>query len=82
MKAAAIAEIATRANPERDWQDAALLLSVAVDPLTLAEGCSRTDRRRLSRLAPLRDRRHPGWATLTDDAFRRGTTALDFLTNL
>lgn len=82
VKAAAIAEVVARANPERDWQDAALLLSVAVDPFTLAESCSRTDRRRLARLAPLRDRRHPGWATLTDDAFRRGTAALDFLTNL
>ncbi len=80
-KAAATAEIASRTNPDRDWQDAALLLSFAVDPLALAEQCSRTDRRRLARLAPLRDRRHPGWATLADDDFRRGTAALDFLTN-
>jgi hypothetical protein len=79
-KAAAATEIAVRENPERDWQDAALLLSLIPDPLTMAEECGRKDRQRLARLAALRDRSHVGWSVLTDDDFRRGVAALDFLT--
>jgi len=78
-KAAAATEIPVRLNPERDWQDAALLLSLVPDPVSMAAECERRDRKRLTRLAPLGDRAHVGWATLSDDDFRRGSATLDFL---
>jgi hypothetical protein len=78
-KAAATSEIAVRHNPERDWQDAALLLSLVTDPLTMAAQITAKDRQRLNRLSPLLELRHPGWAVLTADDFRRGAATLSFL---
>jgi hypothetical protein len=66
-------------HPARDWQDAALLLSLMPDPMATAAECGRKDRQRLGRLAPLRDRGHVGWSTLSDEDYRRGTAALAFL---
>jgi hypothetical protein len=77
---AAATQIAARQHPERDWQDAALLLSLLVDPLAAAETCTKKDRQRLRLLEPLSDPGHRGWAVFEDDsAHRRGTTTLAFL---
>ena len=72
-------KLRVRKNPERDWQDCALLLSIAPDPVALAGELARKDRQRLRRLVPLRERHHAGWATLTDDDYRRGSATLEFL---
>lgn len=72
--------IAVRDNRERDWQDAALLLSLIADPIATAAACDSKDRARLRRLEPLTDRGHPGWGLLDDEAHRRGNAALAFLT--
>jgi hypothetical protein len=71
--------IAVRTNPQRDWQDAALLLAAVPDPFAVAAECNRKDRERLRLLTPLEDRDHAGWATLDDEDYRRGTSTLDFL---
>lgn len=71
--------IPVRKNPMRDWQDAALLLALVADPVTTAAECGRKDRQRLSVLAPLHDREHPGWALLGSQESRYGTTTLAFL---
>lgn len=76
---AAATGIVGRENPERDWQDAALLLATVADPVAAAQECERKDRQRLRLLRPLADREHVGWANLDDEAFRRGTTTLDFV---
>lgn len=76
---AAATTIALRDNPERDWQDAALLLATIPDPVEAAAQCAPADRKRLRRLRPLEDREHIGWANLDDDAHRHGTTALGFM---
>jgi hypothetical protein len=76
---AATTDLAGRTNPTRDWQDAALLLSVLPDPIAAAAECGRKDRQRLGKLARLNDRGHQGWATLSDEDFRRGIVALSFL---
>jgi hypothetical protein len=80
MKAAATSEIRVRSNPERDWQDCALLLAIVEDPIAMAEALNPKDRRRLRKLDPLRQRSHHSWALLTDEQHRRGTATLDFLT--
>lgn len=76
---AAATTIPVRQNPTRDWQDAALLLTLLPDPVTASSQCDRKDRERLRLLTPLRDRQHPGWALLDGSSYRTGTTALDFL---
>jgi hypothetical protein len=76
---AAAHEIPVRDNPDRDWQDAALLLSMVVDPNELADQCTRKDKRRLIRLRELDDREHVGWGRLDDERYRLGTAALDLL---
>jgi hypothetical protein len=48
-----------RTNPGRDWQDCALLLSMAPDPHALKAELTRKDRQRLKRLEALRDRTTP-----------------------
>lgn len=80
IKAAATSEIAIRSNPETDWQDCALLLAMIDDPIAMAETVTAKDRRRLRRLKPLQQRSHNGWLLLTDEHYRRGIAALDFLT--
>lgn len=78
---AAATTIAVRDNPNRDWQDAALLLSLLPDPVAAAEQCGPKDRARLLLLVELGNRSHVGWAPLDDTAFRQGTSALEFLTD-
>ncbi len=77
-KAAATA-IAVRENPDRDWQDAALLLATIPDPVSAGDLCDKKDRQRLRLLTPLEDRDHVGWAHLDDEAYRRGNATLAFL---
>lgn len=76
---AAASEIAVRQNPERDWQDAALLLATIPDPIGAADECDKKDRQRLRKLDPLTSRDHRGWDNLDDEAYRRGTSTLAFL---
>jgi hypothetical protein len=76
---AAATTIAVRTNPDRDWQDAALLLSVIADPMAVAEKCDRKDRRRLRLLKPLEDPAHRGWQNLDATARAAGIGALSFL---
>jgi hypothetical protein len=71
--------IPVRSNPMRDWQDAALLLTLLPDPMAAAAACDRKDRKRLQVLTPLLDREHRGWALLDTTAYRTGSTTLQFL---
>jgi hypothetical protein len=76
---AAATTIPVRSNPMRDWQDAALLLSLLQDPVAASAECGPKDRKRLRMLLPLLDRDHHGWAPLDTSAYRAGSTALEFL---
>ena len=76
---AAATTILVRQNPERDWQDAALLLSVLDDPVGTLEQLNKRDHQHLERLRPLLETSHQGWENLSEDARRRGTAALSFL---
>jgi hypothetical protein len=78
---ASATKIAGRQNAGRDWQDAALLLAMVADPASTAGECNKKDRERLRLLKPLSDRDHQGWANLEDEDFRRGTSALGFMTD-
>lgn len=75
---AAATTIPVRTNPERDWQDAALLLALIGDPIAAAGDCTNADRRRLRKLKPLREPSHVGWDGLSD-LYDRGSAALGFL---
>jgi hypothetical protein len=59
-----------RQNPGRDWQDAALLLTLITDPVAVTQELTAKDRKRLARLRPLLHREHTGWATFTADDHR------------
>ncbi|MDQ1743999.1 MAG: hypothetical protein QOE23_2338 [Pseudonocardiales bacterium] len=50
---ASATQLAVRSHRERDWADAALLLSLLDDPLAVVEACSPGDRKRLHWLTPL-----------------------------
>lgn len=76
---AAATGIANRENPDRDFQDAALLLAAMPDPKASAAECSRKDRERLGRLRPLYDEDHVGWASLDREHYLRGEASLRFL---
>lgn len=76
---AAATSIPVRQNRERDWQDAALLLSVLADPVAASEQLGKRDREHLRRLRPLLETAHPGWENLSTEARRLGVAALSFL---
>ena len=76
---AAATTIAARSNPERDWQDAAILSTLIDDPRSMAAACDRKDRQRLRRLRPLSDLTHNGWDGIDRHARRQGAAALSFL---
>jgi hypothetical protein len=76
---AAATTIAVRANPDRDWQDLALLLSVLADPIATMSRLNRRDLQHLGRVRPLLDPRHRGWENLSEGARQRGIAALGFL---
>lgn len=71
--------IAVRVNQERDWTDAAFLLSLIPDPITAARGLASHDRRRIRRLAPLLDETHLAWRPLSRERRQLGRTALEFM---
>lgn len=75
LKAAATSEINVRENPERDWSDCALLLSMLPDPLAAAAELDKKDRERLRRLEPLLDRENAGWTGLDGAVYRAGSAA-------
>lgn len=76
---AAATTLAVRTNPERDWQDAALLLSILADPFAAQDECNNKDKQRLRLLTKLTDAQHPAWRTLDADDAIRGRDALGFL---
>jgi hypothetical protein len=76
---AAATTIAVRQNPDRDFEDAALLLSLIDDPIAARADCGRADVKKLDRLRLLADTRHPAWLLLGGQAAERGRDALGFL---
>ena len=79
-KAAATA-IAVRSNPERDWEDAALLLSLVPDPIATRAECGRKDLRRLAKLGAMLSDDHRAWGPLGDAERRLGRATLRLLLN-
>jgi hypothetical protein len=75
---AAATTIAVRSNPERDWSDTALLLTLIPDPIKMAAQLRKGDRRRLRNVERLLDRKHPAWRPLGSRA-ADGIEALGFL---
>lgn len=57
------------------------MLATIPDPAEVSGECNNKDRARLRLLDPLTDRDHVGWAKLDGEGFRRGTSALGFLTD-
>lgn len=76
---AASTTISVRTNRERDWEDAALLLSILADPLAAQEECTKGDVKRLTLLTKLGDAQHTAWRALDAQAAVRGRDALAFL---
>jgi hypothetical protein len=76
---AAATTIPVRANRERDWEDAALLLSILADPIAARQECRKGDVQRLKLLNKLTDAQHPAWRGLGAEAAVRGRDALGFL---
>lgn len=79
---AAATGLAVRANPMRDWQDAALALAMLADPLADRATLTKSDHRHLRALTPLLDDSsvHEGWAALTREQRLNGQSALHLLT--
>lgn len=76
---AAATTIAARANPEPDWQDAALALSLLENPRAARRECDSKDLARLKRLRRLLDPTDSAWRILASDERDRGVAALEFL---
>lgn len=76
---AAATRISVRTNRERDWEDAALLLSILADPFAALEECGKGDLKRLRLLRKLGEEQHPAWRALDAEAAVRGRDALGFL---
>lgn len=76
---AATTAIPVRAAPERDWSDAAFLLTLVADPLAAATALDAKARRRLRRLDPLLDESHWAWRQLGRERARFGHTVLRIL---
>jgi len=76
---AAATTLATRTNRDRDWTDAAFLLSLVPDPIAMTAELVRADRTRLRRLTPLLDSGHAAWRPLGDERARLGHATLEFL---
>ena len=58
---AAATGIAVRAAKDRDWQDAAFLLTLPIEPADVLSDVRRSDRRLLNRLRPLLNSQSPHW---------------------
>lgn len=72
--------IPVRKNRDRDWSDAAFLLSLVPDPIAAASELTARDRSRLRPLGRLLDEDHPAWRVLKPDQMRLGHTTLVFMT--
>jgi len=75
---AAATTIPVRENPDRDWRDAAFLLTLVADPIGTAAELTRGQKRRLRTIRPLLDQDHPAWRQLGERG-RLGKIALEFL---
>ena len=75
---AAATTIPVRENRDRDWVDAAFLLSLVPDPFAAAAALSSGQRRGLRALKALLDENHPAWRSLGTHSLL-GNTALRFL---
>lgn len=64
---------------DRDWSDAALLLSLISDPIAAADDLSPSERRRMPLLVDLADTAHPAWRALPPNQRILGQDALGFL---
>ena len=69
---AAATKLPVRENRERDWQDAALLLSLLEDPLSARRKLTKGDRRHLPVLGGLLTAENPAWVALPPDRRRLG----------
>jgi hypothetical protein len=76
---AAATTIATRTNPERDWLDTALALSILDNPRRARRTCDNKDRARLDLLRPLLDPTDKAWRPLSPEERDLGIAALEFL---
>ncbi|WP_166521296.1 hypothetical protein [Modestobacter roseus] len=63
----------------RHHRDLALLLSLVADPFAMADQMTSKDRRRLHRVAALRDDTHAAWTLLQQGQAAAGRSALDVL---
>lgn len=79
-KAAATA-IPVRSNPERNWEDAALLLSLVRDPIATRAECGPKDLRRIAKLGGMRCDDHRAWGPLGGAERRLGSATLGLLLN-
>jgi hypothetical protein len=75
---AAATTIPGRENPDRDWNDAAFLLTLLADPIGAAAQLTKGQKRSLYTIKALLDVNHPIWRQLGERA-RLGRTALEFL---
>ena len=71
---AAATTIPVRSNPERDWQDIALLLSV-IEDFSQVPHVEKASRRHLRRTDPLTDPDHHAWAPFNSEQKRNGRAA-------
>jgi hypothetical protein len=78
---AAATKIPGRVNLDRDWEDAAFLLSLIPDPDDAAQAISKPQRRRLNNLRPLLENDRAAWRRLDEERARLGQVALEFLLN-
>jgi hypothetical protein len=76
---AAATKIPVRDNRERDWHDAALLLSLLEDPLAARRTLTKGDRRHLRALGGLLNAENAAWAALPPDRRRLGLAAARLL---
>jgi hypothetical protein len=75
---AAATTIPGRENPDRDWNDAAFLLTLLADPIGAANQLTKGQKHSLRTMKALLDANHPIWRQLGERA-RLGRTALEFL---
>jgi hypothetical protein len=75
---AAATTIPVRENRDRDWVDAAFLLSLVPDPVAAAAEISSGQRRGLRGLKALLDENHRAWRSLGERSLL-GSTTLRFL---
>jgi hypothetical protein len=75
---AAATTIPVRENPDRDWRDAAFLLTLVADPIDTAAELTKGQKRRLRTIRPLLDEDHPAWRQLGERG-HLGRIALEFL---